>query len=1064
MWIVRLALRRPYTFVVLALLIAVLGIASIVTMSIDIFPAINIPVVTVIWSYSGLSPTEMQNRIVTISERAFTTTVNGIEHIESVSLRGVAVTRLYFHPNVPIEAAIAQVNAQAQQIVRVLPPGIFPPLIIQYNAASVPVLLASLSSDQLPEQELNDLGNSFIRTQLVTIPGASVPVPYGGKVRVVNVDIDPDALYARGLSPQDVSNAILTQNVILPAGTAKIGTREYDVAINSSPEILSDLNKIPIRYANGAMVYVGDVAFVHDGFNPQTNLVRRDGRHSALLPILSNGSESTLTVVSQARQLMPKILAGLPASLKVDFLFDQSVFVRAAVTGVVHEGVIAGCLTALMILLFLGSWRSTLIVITSIPLSILTSIIVLKILNQSLNVMTLGGLALAVGILVDDATVEIENNHRQLEMGKPLRQAILDGAAEVATPAFVATLSICIVFVPILFLGGVGGALFAPLAMSVVFAMLASYLLSRTLVPTMVLYLLAPEARARHGAAGGHDAPIRRSLFGRISAAFEASFRRLTGAYAGTLDWALGRARVVIAVFLAFAIASLLLYPFVGRDFFPTVDAGQLRLHVRTPPGTRIEETEQYFQRVEDYIRQVIPADELNVITDNIGVPNPINLALSDSVTVGASDGEILVALNAKHQPTAGYLKRLRDELPRRFPDLEFFAQPADIVSEILNFGLPAPIDIQVTGPLGESDTNFRVAQQIAAELRGVPGAVDVHVQQVLDAPRIMVDTDRALAQQVGLTQRDVANSLLISLTGSGATTTNFWLNYKNGVSYQVVVQTPQHRVASLDELHRTPVAIAGQASPQLLRNLADFHRTTTPLSLNHYNVQPVFDVYANVQGTDLGSVSTEVSRIIAKYGGQIGKASSIVVRGQVQSMNQSFFQLALGIGFAVLFVYFLMVVNFQSWLDPLIILMALPGALAGILWALFVTGTTISVPALMGCIMAIGVATSNSILMITFANEQRHPKFGGHDARAAALGAGRTRLRPVLMTALAMLLGMLPMSLGLGEGGEQNAPLGRAVVGGLMVATLYTLFFVPVTYSLLRRKPPKGTGTEDEA
>ena len=1064
MWIVRLALRRPYTFVVLALLIAVLGIASIVTMTIDIFPAINIPVVTVIWSYSGLSPTEMQNRIVTISERAFTTTVNGIEHIESVSLRGVAVTRLYFHPNVPIEAAIAQVNAQAQQIVRVLPPGIFPPLIIQYNAASVPVLLASLSSDQLPEQELNDLGNSFIRTQLVTIPGASVPVPYGGKVRVVNVDIDPDALYARGLSPQDVSNAILTQNVILPAGTAKIGTREYDVAINSSPEILSDLNKIPIRYANGAMVYVGDVAFVHDGFNPQTNLVRRDGRHSALLPILSNGSESTLTVVSQARQLMPKILAGLPASLKVDFLFDQSVFVRAAVTGVVHEGVIAGCLTALMILLFLGSWRSTLIVITSIPLSILTSIIVLKILNQALNVMTLGGLALAVGILVDDATVEIENNHRQLEMGKPLRQAILDGAAEVATPAFVATLSICIVFVPILFLGGVGGALFAPLAMSVVFAMLASYLLSRTLVPTMVLYLLAPEARARHGADGGHEAPIRRSLFGRISDAFEASFRKLTGAYAGTLDWALGHARVVIAVFLAFAIASLLLYPFVGRDFFPTVDAGQLRLHVRTPPGTRIEETEQYFQRVEDYIRQVIPADELNVITDNIGVPNPINLALSDSVTVGASDGEILVALNAKHQPTAGYLKRLRDELPRRFPDLEFFAQPADIVSQILNFGLPAPIDIQVTGPLGESDTNFRVAQQIAAELRGVPGAVDVHVQQVLDAPRIMVDTDRALAQQVGLTQRDVANSLLISLTGSGATTTNFWLNYKNGVSYQVVVQTPQHRVASLDELHRTPVAIAGQASPQLLRNLADFYRTTTPLSLNHYNVQPVFDVYANVQGTDLGSVSTEVSRIIAKYGGQIGKASSIVVRGQVQSMNQSFFQLALGIGFAVLFVYFLMVVNFQSWLDPLIILMALPGALAGILWALFVTGTTISVPALMGCIMAIGVATSNSILMITFANEQRHPKFGGHDARAAALGAGRTRLRPVLMTALAMLLGMLPMSLGLGEGGEQNAPLGRAVIGGLMVATLYTLFFVPVTYSLLRRKPPKGTGTEDEA
>src|SRR2546422_3704853 len=724
------------------------------------------------------------------------------------------------------------------------------------------------------------------------------------------------------------------------------------------------------------MVYVGDVAFVHDGFSPQTNLVRRDGRHSALLPILSNGSASTLTVVDQARKLMPRILAGLPSSLKVDFLFDQSVFVRAAITGVLHEGAIAGVLTALMILLFLRSWRSTLIVATSIPLSILTSVIVLKVLNQSLNVMTLGGMALAVGILVDDATVEIENNHRHMDLGKPLRQAILDGAAEVATPAFVATLSICIVFVPIMFLGGVGGALFAPLAMAVVFALLASYFLSRTLLPT--------------------------------------------------------------------------------------VDAGQLRLHVRAPAGTRIEETEQYFQRVEDYIRQVIPANEISVIVDNIGVPNPINLALSDSVTVGTADGEILVALKQPHRPTAKYLKSLREQLPHRFPDLEVFAQPADIVNQILNFGLPAPIDIQVTGPLAESEKNLQVARQIAAELRGVPGAVDAHVQQILDAPRIMVDSDRALAQQVGLTQRDVAGSLLISLTGSGATTTNFWLNNQNGVSYQVVVQTPQHRIASLDELHRTPVAIAGQSSPQLLTNLADFRRTTPPLPLNHYNVQPVVDVYAGVQGTDLGSVSSRVDQIVAKYTEQIGKASSIVVRGQVQSMNQSFFQMGLGIGFAVLLVYFLMVVNFQSWMDPLIILMALPGALAGILWALFVTGTTISVPALMGCLMAIGVATSNSILMITFANEQRSPELGGHDARAAALGAGRTRLRPVIMTALAMLLGMLPMSLGLGEGGEQNAPLGRAVVGGLMIATFYTLFFVPVTYSLLRRKPPRDFGDED--
>src|SRR5580765_597084 len=1060
MWIVRLALRRPYTFVVLALLIAVLGVASIVTMPVDIFPAINIPVVNVIWNYSGLSPTEMQDRIVSISERAFTTTVGGIEHIESVSLRGVAVTRLYFHPNVPIEAAIAQVNAQAQQIVRQLPPGIFPPLIIQYNAASVPVLLASLSSDQLPEQQLNDLGNNFIRTQLVTVPGSAIPVPYGGKVRVVNVDIDPDALYARGLSPQDVSNSIIAQNVILPAGTAKIGTREYDIAMNGSPAVLNDLNKIPIRYSNGAMIYVRDVAFVHDGFSPQTNLVRRDGRHSALLPILSNGSASTLTVVDQARTLMPKILAGLPSSLKVDFLFDQSVFVRAAITGVLHEGAIAGLLTALMILLFLRSWRSTVIVATSIPLSILTSVIVLKILNQSLNVMTLGGMALAVGILVDDATVEIENNHRHMDLGKPLRQAILDGAAEVATPAFVATLSICIVFVPILFLGGVGGALFAPLAMSVVFAMLASYFLSRTLVPTMVLYLLAPEARARETAAA--DPGLRRSILGRISDGFEAGFLRLTGAYQSTLDWVLENHVLAMIALLGFALVSLGLAPFVGRDFFPTVDAGQIRLHVRCPPGTRLENTEIYFQQVEDYIRQVIPAAELNVINDNIGLPNNINLARSDSVTVGPSDGEILVALNANHHPTAGYLKTLREQLPQRFPDLEFFTQPADIVSQILNFGLPAPIDIQVTGPLAESNKNFKVAQQIANELKGVPGAADVHVQQILDAPRIMVDSDRALAQQIGLTQRDVANSLLISLTGSGTTTPNFWLNPNNGVSYQVVVQTPQTRAASLDELHRTPIAVAGQSSPQLLTNLADFSRTVTPLSLNHYNVQPVFDVYASVQGTDLGSVSSRVDQIIAKYKGQVSKASSIVVRGQVQSMNQSFFQLGLGIGFAVLLVYFLMVVNFQSWLDPLIILMALPGALAGILWALFVTRTTISVPALMGCIMAIGVATSNSILMITFANEQRRPDFGNHDARGAALVAGRTRLRPVLMTALAMLLGMLPMSLGLGEGGEQNAPLGRAVIGGLLVATFYTLVFVPVTYSLLRRKPPKDSGAEE--
>jgi multidrug efflux pump subunit AcrB len=1060
MWIVRLALRRPYTFVVVSMLIAVLGLLSILSMPTDIFPSINIPVISTIWTYGGLSPTEIEDRITTVVERAMTTTVSNIEHLESLSVRGTAVIKLYFQPTADVNAAIAQVTAICQTLIRPLPTGITPPLILQYNAADVPVIMISLGSDQLSEQEISDLGNNFIRTQLVTVPGAAVPLPYGGKSRVVNIDLDPDALYTRGLSPADISSTVLTQNLVRSPGTAKMGPIEYDVAINSSPEILDELNNIPIRYANGAVVYLRDVAFVHDGFTPQTNLVRRNGRHSALLPVLKSGNASTLSVVSAVRALMPKIQAGLPKSLGVDFLFDQSVFVRASISGVLREGTIAGCLTALMILLFLHSWRSTLIVATSIPLSLLASIGVLNLLHQTLNVMTLGGMALAVGILVDDATVEIENNHRHMELGTPLRQAILDGAAEVASPAFVSTLSICIVFVPIFLLGGVGGFLFSPLAMAVVFAMLASYFLSRTLVPTMFLYLIAAEERMLKPAATDKT---RRSILRRFSDGFEAGFHRLTDAYQSALDWVLEYRGVTLSAFLAFAMASLFLFPFVGRDFFPSVDAGQLRLHVRCPPGTRIEQTEVYFQRVEDYIRQVIPPSELSVINDNLGLPNNINLALSDSVTVGPSDGEILVALNATHHPTADYLRTLRDELPRRFADLEFFTQPADIVSQILNFGLPAPIDIQITGPIQESDANYKAARQIARDLSFVPGAVDVHVQQIVDSPRIMIDTDRARAQQVGLTEQDMADSLSISLAGSGVATTNFWLNYKNGVTYQVVAQTQQYRVSSMDELNRMPIA-AANTKPQLLSNLATLSRTTTPLSLNHYNVQPVFDISASVQGTDLGTVSDAVDKLIARYTGQISKASSITVRGQVQSMKQAFYQMALGILFAVLLVYFLMVVNFQSWMDPFIILMALPGALAGILWALFVTRTTISVPALMGCIMAIGVATSNSILMVTFANEQRASQFGSLDARAAALVAGRTRLRPVLMTALAMLLGMLPMSLGLGEGGEQNAPLGRAVIGGLLLATCYTLFFVPTAYSWLRRTPPKDFDKEENA
>jgi CzcA family heavy metal efflux pump len=1050
MWIVRLALRRPYTFVVVGMLIAVLGIVSILTMQTDIFPSINIPVVSIIWSYGGLSPTEMQDRITTVVERALTTTVNDIEHMESQSLRGTSVIKIFFQPGADVNAAVAEVTALCQTLIKPLPPGITPPLIIRYNAADVPVIQLSLGSKTLTQQEISDLGNNFIRTQLVAVQGAAVPVPYGGKTRVVNVDLDPDSLYARGISPEEVTNALLAQNIIESAGTMKMGSIEYDVAVNSSPELLADLNNIPLRYVNGAMVYMRDVAFVHDGFSPQTNLVRRDGRPSALLPVLTSGSASTLSVVKNVRRMMPRIQAGLPKSLNVDFLFDQSVFVRSSITGVVREGVIAACLTGLMILMFLRSWRSTLIVATSIPLSILVSVCVLHALNQTLNIMTLGGLALAVGILVDDATVEIENDYRHLRLGRPLRQAILDAAAEVATPAFVATLSICIVFVPILFLGGVGGYLFSPLALAVVFAMLASYFLSRTLVPTMVLYLLAAEERQMKA-----PPPSRRSVFRWIGDHFEAGFDKFALGYQGALDWALGHRPPVVAALMSFAGASLFLYPFVGRDFFPSVDAGTLRLHVLCPPGTRIEQSEVYFQQVEDYIRQVIPAGELSVIDDNIGLPNNINLARSDSVTAGPSDGEIMVALSPNHHPTAGYLKQIRAEFPRRFPNLTLFTQPADIVSQILNFGLPAPIDIQVSGPIQESDQNYAIAQQIARDLTGVPGAVDVHVQQITQAPRIAIDTDRTVAEQTGLTESDMANTLSVSLTGSGTATTNFWLNYKNGVSYQVVVQTPQYRVNSLDELNRTPISLAGHASPQLLSNLATVTRTTTPLSLNHYNVQPVFDVDANVQGTDLGSVSDAVSKIVAKYNATISKASTITVRGQVQSMNQSFFQMGLGIGFAILLVYFLMVVNFQSWTDPLIILMALPGALAGILWALFITHTTVSVPALMGCIMSIGVATSNSILMVTFANEQRLAAFGSRDAVAAALIAGRTRLRPVLMTALAMLIGMVPMSLALGDGGEQNAPLGRAVIGGLAVATIYTLFFVPVMYSLMRRQAP---------
>jgi len=1057
MWIVRLALRRPYTFVVAALVIALLGAVSIVRMPADIFPEINIPVVSVIYSYSGMAPEEMERRIVTIAERSFTTTVNDIEHMESQSVFGFSHIKVFFQPQAKIEAAVAQINAQSNSILRVLPPGIYPPAILRYNAASVPILQVSISSDKLSEQELYDYGTNFIRTQLATVQGASVPLPYGGKYRQVMVDLDPQALYAQGLSATDVSNAINLQNLIIPAGTAKLGEREYSVRMNSSPEVIDELNRLPIKQVKGATVYIGDVAQVRDGYAVQTNIVRENGRRSGLISVFKSGGASTLDIVERVKKVLPRIQATLPRDLKLKYLFDQSIFVRASLNSVLREAILAAVLTALMILLFLGSWKSTVVVSTSIPLSIFTSIIVLNFLGQTLNVMTLGGLALAVGILVDDATVAIENIHRNLAQGKPIKRAILDGSQQIAVAAFVSTLSICIVFVPVVFLSGSAKWLFTPLAAAVVFAMLASYLLSRTLVPTMVWYLLRGEVDM-HSRVDGLPDHESAGFFRGIHLRFERGFERLRDSYRDALEWALDHRAVVIAGFLLFCGASsVLLTPMIGEDYFPVVDAGQFRLHVRAPSGTRLEQTEHYFTDVEAAIRRVVPARELGLILDNIGVPvGGVNLAFADQSTVGPADGEILVSLKEGHAPTWGYVRELRRKLKEQFPELTFFFQPSDIISQILNFGLPAPIDVQIAGR--NIGPNYKLAREIEAQMDRIPGAVDVHMHQVVDAPELRFNIDRTRAQQMGLTQRDVANSTLISLSSSGQVSPSFWLNPQNSVSYNLSVQTPQYRIDSMDALSSTPVA-AGGGTPQLLGNLASIERRTTMSVINHNNVQPVFDIYANVQGSDLGSVSDKVTEIVDKARTKLARGSFIEIRGQVESMRSSFLGLGFGLVFAILLVYFLMVINFQSWLDPLIIMMALPGTLSGILWMLFVSQTTVSVPSLMGAIMSIGVATANSILVITFANDHR---LEGGNAREAALEAGYVRLRPVLMTALAMIIGMLPMSLGLGEGGEQNAPLGRAVIGGLIVATFATLFFVPVIYSLLRKKQPVPLDREE--
>lgn len=1088
MWIVRLALRRPYTFVALAMLIVLLGCSAIVTMPVDIFPAVDIPVVSVVWTYNGIPPEEMEKRIVTIFERALTTTVNDIEHIESQSYSGVSVTRLYFQPNVKIDLAIAQVTAISQTLLRGLPPGIFPPSVLKYDASIVPVLQLGLGSKTLSEQELFDLGLNFIRTQLATVQGASIPLPYGGRFRQVMVDLDPGALYAKQLSALDVSNALSQQNLILPSGSVKLDQREYQVRLNSSPRVLEQLNDLPIRTVNGATVYMKDVAHVRDGYAVQTSIVRTNGTRGALLTVLKNGQASTLDIVQGVKNALPRIMAGLPRELEVKQFFDQSIFVRAAINGVLKEAVTAAILTGLMILIFLGSWRSTLIVSISIPLSILASLTVLKLLGQTINVMTLGGLSLAVGILVDDATVEIENTHRNLAMRKPLTRAVLDGAMQIAAPTFVSTLSICVVFVPVLLLTGVAKFLFTPLALAVVFAMMASYLLSRTLVPTMVHYLLAQEAhlyqQGEHEHAGG--GPI-----WRFHHAFNRRFEQMRGAYTGFLDWALDHKRTVAAVFVLFIAGSFMLAPMVGRDFFPTIDSGQMRLHARAPSGTRLEQTELIFAGIEKEIRDVIPQDELVNIVDNIGIPNGgFNLAFGDNPTIGTGDGDILISLNEEHHaPVALYTEQLRKRLNERFPDVVFFFEAANITNQILNFGLPAPLDVQVTGR--DAPRNFAVARQLAARIAAIPGAADVHIHQTDDNPEIRVNVDRSKASQLGLTQRDVSSSMLISLSSSGQVAPNQWLNFANGVNYNVAVQTPIYRFLSLDDLMRTPISsnstavvsttadsLAGTAAmtesstgsgpakttlaygnpgaqagrAQLLSNLATVERAKTYGIVNHYNVQPVVDVYLNVDRRDLGGVGDQVMKVVAQAQQKLPRGVTLNVRGQYKTMQDSFFRLGLGLVGAVALVYLLMVVNFQSWLDPMIILMAIPGAFAGIVWALFLTQTTFNVPSLMGAIMCIGVATANSILMVVFANDERMVGLG---AREAALSAGATRIRPVLMTAMAMIIGMLPMALGLGEGGEQNAPLGRAVIGGLAVATLATLVIVPVFYSAVRKKPP---------
>jgi multidrug efflux pump subunit AcrB len=1041
MWIVRLALRRPYTFIVVAMLLMILGPLAILRTPTDIFPNINIPVVSVIWRYNGLSAEEMGTRIVSQEERGLTTIVNDIEHIESQALNGTAVTKIFFQPGTNMGTAIAQVSALSQTQVRFLPPGTTPPLIITYNASTVPILQLALSSPTLSEQQLFDYGINFVRTQLITVPGAGVPYPYGGRQREIMVDLNTAALQAKGMSAVDVVNAIGEQNLILPTGEAKIGSLDYDIDMNSSPEKVDELNNLPIRTVGNTTIYIRDVAHVRDGFPPQTNIVRVNGQRASLLSVLKTGDASTLDIIDGVKQLLPRLKASLPPSLHIEPLADQSLFVRAAIQGVLQEGIIAACLTGLMILIFLGSWRSTLIIAVSIPLSILTSLIVLSALGETINIMTLGGLALAVGILVDDATVEIENINRNLAQGKETIQAILDGAQQIAVPAFVSTLAICIVFVPMFFLTGVARFLFVPMAEAVVFAMLASYLLSRTLVPTMAKYLLKSRIEELD-----RNPDLSVHFLARFQIGFEDSFEKFRVGYRGMLQSCIKHRKVFALCFLAACVGSFALLPWVGEDFFPAVDAGQFKLHLRAPTGMRIEETAALCDRVEEAIRAEIPHDELASIIDNIGLPySGINLSYSNSGPIGPGDADILASLSEKHRPTGQYIHDLRMKLPREFPGVTFYFLPADMVGQILNFGLPAPVDIQVVGR--NLDGNRRFADRMLAQLKHIPGAVDLRIQQPFDQPQLHIAVNRTKADEIGLTQKDIASSMLISLSGSFQTSPSFWLNPQNGVTYSIETQTPQYRMDSLQSIASVPVTGSTGAPPQILGGLASISRGRGWAAVSHYNITPVIDIYGAVQGRDLGAVARDINSIVSRNQKNLPRGSEINIRGQIETMRSSFVGLLSGLVFAILLAYLLIVVNFQSWLDPFIIVTALPAGLAGIVWMLFVTGTTISVPALTGSIMCMGVATSNSILVVSFAKDRMRE---GCNAWQAALDAGFTRFRPVLMTALAMIIGMVPMAFGMGEGGEQNAPLGRAVIGGLMLATVATLFFVPTIFGLI--------------